>query len=112
MSAEGKAHGVVLGVGMLPDAETARKVAHTLVEEGLAACVNWGEGVESVYRWKGRVETSREVWCWIKTTRARCGEVMARYRALHPYDVAVLEFCEIQDGLPEGLRWVEESVRR
>ena len=37
----------------------ARRIADVLLERRLAACINLVPGVESVYRWEGKVEESR-----------------------------------------------------
>ena len=44
-----------------------------LVEKRLAACVQIVGPIESVYRWKGTIETANECQCWIKTRGELCG---------------------------------------
>ncbi len=95
-----------------PDVETARTVAHTLVEEKLAACGNIVPGVESIYRWEGKVETGAEVLVIFKTTRGCYAALEARVRALHPYEVPEVLAVRVTDGLPAYLRWVVESCGR
>ena len=51
----------------IDDIKDARRIAHTLVEEQLVACVNIIPGVESVYRWKGKIEDSKEFVLICKT---------------------------------------------
>ena len=51
----------------MPDEERATALARTLVEEGLAACVNIVPGVRSVYQWEGRLQEDEEVLCLVKT---------------------------------------------
>ena len=92
-----------------PDVETARAAARTLVEEKLAACGNIVPGMESVYRWEGKVETGAEVLVIFKTTRGSYAALEARVRALHPYEVPEVLALRIADGLPAYLRWVEQS---
>ena len=92
-----------------PDLETARTAARTLVEEKLAACGNIVPGVESVYRWEGKVETGAEVLVVFKTTIGRYPALEARVRALHPYAVPEVLALRVTDGLPAYLRWVEQS---
>ena len=92
-----------------PDAETARAAARTLIEEKLAACANLLPGVESIYRWKGAIETSSEVLALFKTTRDRVDALERRLLALHPYEVPEFITVRVNDGLPAYLRWVEQS---
>ncbi len=92
------------------DIGTARSAAATLVEERLAACANLLPGVQSIYRWRGKVETAAEVMVLFKTTEAAQARFQARLKALHPYEVPEMLVLRPEDGLPEYLRWIEESV--
>jgi periplasmic divalent cation tolerance protein len=92
-----------------PDKETARGVGRTLVEEGLAACVNVLPGVESIYRWKGVVETGGEVMAIIKSTVWRYQMLEARLLALHPYEMPEVLGIKVEVGSVEYLRWVESG---
>lgn len=91
-----------------PDAEKARAAARVLVEEKLIACANLLPGVESIYRWKGAVETSAEVLVFFKTTIARYQAFETRLLQLHPYEVPEIVTLRAADGLSRYLRWVEE----
>ena len=54
----------------------ARKIARALVGQRLAACVSEiGVPVASTYRWKGRVESAKEILLLIKTNKKRFAEV-------------------------------------
>jgi periplasmic divalent cation tolerance protein len=93
-----------------PDAEIAQRLARTLVESRLAACVNLLPGVQSVYRWQGAVETASEVTLLIKTTDAQVAAVEAALVSVHPYDVPeVVAWPAGQVNAPY-LAWVQESV--
>lgn len=70
-----------------PSREAATAVARTLVEERLAACVQLVDGVQSIYRWEGRIDESPEVQLIAKTTPAAAPALIDRLRALHPYQV-------------------------
>ena len=90
----------------------ARKVARGVVGKRLAACVNIGTAaVESVYWWKGKVETGREFLLVMKTTAARLKALEKEVKKLHSYDVPEFVVLEIAAGSREYLRWVEQSVR-
>jgi periplasmic divalent cation tolerance protein len=94
-----------------PDAEVADRLARTLVEQRLAACVNRMPAVDSVYRWQGVVERAVEVPLLIKSTRERLPEVQEAIRALHPYDVPEIIAIPVIAGLPAYLRWVVDETQ-
>jgi periplasmic divalent cation tolerance protein len=94
-----------------PDRATARTLAHALVDERLAACVNLLPGVVSVYRWEGQVEEADEVQLLIKARPARLPALIERLRALHPYTVPELIAFEAVGGLPEYLHWAADQTR-
>jgi periplasmic divalent cation tolerance protein len=94
-----------------PGRETSLAIASALVEERIAACANVVPGLLSVYRWKGVVQKDPEELLLIKTRRALLGEVEARVKALHPYDVPEVIALPILDGSREYLDWLAESTR-
>ncbi len=61
--------------------ESAERMARALVEGRLAACVNIVAGVESVYRWEGRIESAQELLLMIKTRESLFGQVEAAIRS-------------------------------
>jgi periplasmic divalent cation tolerance protein len=93
-----------------PDQDTARRIVRTLVEERLIACGNLVPGVESIYRWKGEVETASEVFAVLKTEQARYVALESRLKELHPYEVPECIMLRVRDGLPDYLQWVTESL--
>jgi periplasmic divalent cation tolerance protein len=97
---------VLLAYSTCPDAATAERIAHALVSERLAACVNRLPGVQSTYRWQGQVEQADEVLLMIKTTSDRLDALTVRLRALHPYELPELVAVEVRSGLPAYLDWV------
>jgi periplasmic divalent cation tolerance protein len=90
--------------------DEARKIAQYLVERGLAACVNIIPQIESVYRWQGKVESSREWLLLIKTNAERFPAVRNAIRAMHSYDLPECIAINIEDGSAEYLQWLESSV--
>ncbi len=91
--------------------EEARKIARHLVEHQLAACVNIVPQVESIYRWQGKVESSREWLLLIKTTSARFAIVRDTIRELHSYELPECIAISIEDGSPGYLQWIGQSVK-
>ncbi len=89
-----------------PDADTGRRIASALVEYRLAACVNLLTGIESIYRWKGAVQSDSEVLLMIKARVADYALLETRIRALHPYELPEIIAVPLSAGLPAYLDWV------
>jgi periplasmic divalent cation tolerance protein len=102
---------ILLAISTFPDADTANRVAQTLVEEKFAACANLIPAVHSIYRWKEKIETAGEVMVYFKTIQDRQAAFEEKLRSLHPYEVPVLIFVKIDSGSPDYLRWVTDNCR-
>lgn len=89
----------------------ARTIARALVKGNLAACVNiLPSAVESIYRWKGKVESAKEFLLVIKTIRKRFAAVQAEVRHLHSYEVPEIIALPIAGGSRDYLSWIADSV--
>jgi periplasmic divalent cation tolerance protein len=88
-----------------------RPLARELVEARLAACVNIVPGVESVYRWEGKVAEDGEKLLLIKTTDERLDELQRALLAKHPYDVPEFVVITPDDVRGAYREWLIESVR-
>ena len=88
----------------------ARKVAHHLMEHQLAACVNILPGIESIYRWRGKVESAREWLLLIKTTAEKFPAVRDAIREVHSYELPECIAIAIEDGSEEYLQWIGDCV--
>jgi len=102
---------VLLAISTFPDAETANRVAQTLVEEKFAACANLLPAVHSIYCWKKKIETAGEVMVFFKTVQDRQAALEEKLRSLHPYEVPELIFIKIDRGSPDYLNWVIDNCR-
>jgi periplasmic divalent cation tolerance protein len=100
---------VLLALSTFPDQETARRISNELVTKKLAACANILPGVESIYRWKEKIESGNETLVLFKLSEDRQSAFQENLRSLHPYDVPEIIFVPISSGLPEYLRWVTEN---
>lgn len=93
-----------------PDNDSASRIAEALVGERLAACVNILPAIDSVYRWQGAIERASEVQLIIKTVETRVTALIARIRALHPYELPEILAIEAAGGLPDYLEWVRAET--
>ncbi|MGH9738210.1 MAG: divalent-cation tolerance protein CutA [Candidatus Acidiferrales bacterium] len=90
----------------------ARRIARALVAARVAACVNVSQApVESIYRWKGKVETAREFLLVIKSSRKRFAALEKEVRRLHSYDVPEIIALPINHGSKAYLAWIDEAVK-
>lgn len=92
-----------------PDEAVAARIAHSVVEGGLAACTTRIPGATSVYRWQGRVEEAAEVQLVIKTARTRVAELQRALRRLHPFEEP--EFLVLDaSGSRSYINWIVEET--
>jgi periplasmic divalent cation tolerance protein len=92
-----------------PHQDSAKAAAKLLVEKRLAACVQLLP-INSVYSWQGEVCDENEVLLLIKSRAALFGEISAAIKEIHTYEVPQIVQIPITDGLPEYLKWIEEST--
>lgn len=93
-----------------PDAEIARRLARTMVERRLAACVNVLDGATSIYRWQGAVEEAREALMVIKTSAARVADLERVLVELHPYDTPEFVVLAAEHVERRYLDWLLEQA--
>jgi periplasmic divalent cation tolerance protein len=91
-------------------AELAGKLARTLVERRLAACVNVIGPVSSVYRWKGEITTDEELLLLIKTSVGRFARVRETLRELHTYEVPEVLALAVAGGDRAYLAWLADCL--
>jgi periplasmic divalent cation tolerance protein len=101
---------MVLVLTTVPSDVLGEEIATALVTEHLAACVNIGAPMTSVYRWKGNVERETERQLVIKTSADRLAAVRQRLKELHSYELP--EFIVLSaTASDEYLAWVNNESR-
>jgi periplasmic divalent cation tolerance protein len=93
-----------------PNLKESRKIARVLVEAKLAACVNICSPVQSVYRWKGKVEQAREYLLVVKSNRELFPKLQAAVSTLHSYKIPEIICLPIVDGSLQYLQWLDDSL--
>src|SRR5262245_59974804 len=97
---------MVLILTTVPSESLGEQIARVLVGERLAACVNIGAPMTSIYRWKGDVERVTELQLTIKTTNDRIMAIEERIKALHSYELPEFIVIEAAGGSNAYLNWV------
>lgn len=92
--------------------EEALRIAHALIEDHLAACVNLIAPVRSIYRWEGKVWDEKEWLLLVKTQKKRWAEVESKVKSLHSYTVPEIIGLPILEGSPSYLKWLEAMTER
>ncbi|WP_413288619.1 divalent-cation tolerance protein CutA [Bdellovibrio sp. HCB337] len=93
-----------------PSQDVARKISSKLLNEGLVACANILPGMESIYWWEGKIETSQEVVLILKATDVQSSRIIARVESLHPYNTPCILSLPVEKGSEAYVRWLKGSL--
>jgi periplasmic divalent cation tolerance protein len=102
---------VILALSTCPDEASARRIAHILVSEGLAACVNRVGAMASTYLWKGELRDESEILLVMKTTAAGLLALQTRLTAIHPYELPEFVALPVVGGSANYLAWIRSAVQ-
>jgi periplasmic divalent cation tolerance protein len=91
--------------------EEASKIARLLVKEKKAACVNIVPGVDSLFRWKGKIDSARESLLLVKTTASLLSEIVSLVKETHSYQVPEIIGLPIIGGNEDYLKWLDKACR-
>jgi periplasmic divalent cation tolerance protein len=91
--------------------EQARTLTQLILERHLAACVNLIPGVESHYRWHGKVETSAEVMMIIKSSAEKFPALAELIKRRHSYECPEIVAIAPGEMSSEYRGWWEHQMR-
>ena len=91
--------------------EEGRKIAGLLVKEKKAACVNILPGVESLFRWKGRIDSARECLLLVKTRASLLPEIIRLVKGIHSYELPEIIALPITGGSEDYLSWLDSTCQ-
>ena len=95
-----------------PDVVFARKLARSLLRKRLIACANILPAIESMYWWKGRIESGCEMLLLLKTREKLFKRVEEEIRRHHPYEVPEIIMFQIKAGSGQYLEWINSETKR
>jgi len=100
----------VLIYSTFPSPAEAERIGGSLVDRGLAACVNIYPGMTAIYIWEGKRQREAEAAMIIKTRAELADTVIAEVRKLHPYTNPALVILPVSGGSEDFLRWISEQT--
>jgi periplasmic divalent cation tolerance protein len=95
----------------LASPEEAARLGRALVEERLAACATLVPGVQSIFQWKGAVESSIETLLLLKTNVDQLKALEMRLHELHSYQTPEFLVLEVNAGSQQYLDWLLASLQ-
>ena len=92
------------------DKTEAQKILHALLNQQLIACASVFPEVESIYRWEGKIEESKEAKVILKTARKHFDAVQSYIQKHCSYEVPEILQVDIVQGNPRYLSWVVQET--
>jgi periplasmic divalent cation tolerance protein len=90
--------------------DEAERIARSLLEKRVAACVNILPKARSIYRWKGAVEDTQEFVLLIKTRRDVFEALRIELSKAHSYEVPEVMALPVVDGSESYLGWIDREL--
>ena len=90
--------------------EIAEKIAASVIELQLAACVQISN-CTSMYRWQGEVERAEEFVCVMKSRMDLYPELERAIRSVHSYEVPEILATEVKTGGSDYIAWLDQELR-
>ena len=91
--------------------EEAHKIAELLINEKKAACVNIVPGVDSLFHWKGKIDSARESLLLVKTRASLLPEIISLVKEIHSYEVPEIIALPIMGGSEDYLEWLDSACQ-
>jgi periplasmic divalent cation tolerance protein len=92
------------------DGDEARRIGEHLVKQGLAACVNIFDRMNSIYTWEGALQHDTEAVMIAKTVKAKVTAIIETVREMHSYDCPCVLALPVADGNPDFMGWIAGQV--
>ncbi|MCX5707254.1 MAG: divalent-cation tolerance protein CutA [Candidatus Omnitrophica bacterium] len=89
----------------------ANYIAEVLLKKRLVACVNIVDKIESLFRWKGKIDRAKENLLIVKTRKSKLSQIIKLVKSVHSYEVPEIIALPIVAGFKPYLNWIDESLR-
>lgn len=94
-----------------PNKKQAQDIASSLVSKGAAACVNIISDVDSIFRWKDKLDKQKECLLIVKSRKSLMPKLIKLVKSKHSYEVPEIIALPIIAGNKDYLDWLDESTR-
>jgi periplasmic divalent cation tolerance protein len=91
--------------------DEAHKIAKLLVNQKKAACVNVVPGMDSLFRWEGKLDSGRESLLLVKTKASLLSEIISLVKTIHSYEVPEIIALPIIAGNEDYLKWLDDACQ-
>ena len=108
MNSTGSAVVVMITAG---SEQEAHRIGELLVNKKKAACVNVVPRVDSLFRWKRKIDSANESLLLVKTRASLLPEVISLVKEVHSYEVPEIIALPIVDGSKDYLNWLDSACR-
>ena len=96
----------------VPSDEVGEKIAVSLLEQNLAACVNILPAINSLYMWKGQAHHDQEILLVVKSRAELFEKIVPAVKRIHPYEVPEIIALPILMGSQSYLDWIGEETKQ
>lgn len=90
--------------------ENSKRIANTLLETNLAACINIIPSICSIYKWEEKVVEDSECLLLIKSKKELFDKLKETIESTHPYTVPEIIGVDIAYGSEKYLEWIESNT--
>jgi periplasmic divalent cation tolerance protein len=90
------------------DSNIAKQIAHSLIANNLAACINIVPSITSIYEWEDKIEESNELIMLVKTKNTLAESARQHIESLHPYDIPCVAEIDISRLNKKYANWLNK----
>jgi len=105
-----RAQDLIVVVTSVGTEDQALDIAHALVRNRQAACVNLIPNVHSIYRWKGRVCDDGEFLLLVKTTGKEFPAVRQTIQEINTYELPEILAYRVDEASEPFASWIAKTT--